>query len=468
MAQNETDILRYLNSTPFGSARVSSMAGSFGALGGDLTTASMNPAGIAIFRKQEISLSAGFEFNNVLSTAEGESQKDTKNKFVFSNIGYVHSSAKSSDNNFYFNYAIGYNKTMDFNRNSAVSFTNSSSSMLFSFTDRAYGIPENELINYDPFSSYLAYETYLIDPQMDTPVYYTTQPLYEDSFNGVVQNNRLSESGSGGEMFLNMAIAIGEKVYLGGTFSGIIGNYEAKSSFIESSTVDSLLLNKFTFNYNQKSSFSGGDIKLGLIIKPEAWLRIGLAWHIPHFLNIEDVFSTDLNSQWKDGDFFSQASPEGTINYDIRNPGKWLFSLALVKGTLGLINIDLQWLNYSKAQFSSQDFDFSEENASIKKELRSAITARIGAEIWFGRYNLRAGYALQQDPNANDANRVKDFYNTYSFGAGLISDNNFFVNVSFNSREGGSSYYPYSKEIAPRISDLSKINEVLLSLGVRF
>jgi hypothetical protein len=357
---------------------------------------------------------------------------------------------------------------MDFNRNSSLSFINNSSSMLFSFTDRAYGIPVNELINYDPFSSYLAYETYLIDPQMDTPVYYTTQPLYEDSFNGVIQSNNVSETGSGGDVFFTLAMAFNEKVYLGGSLSANVGKYEIKSTFSESTTVDSLLLNRFTFNYNQTSNFVGIDFKLGFIFKPEPWLRLGLAWHIPHYLFIDDTFSTDLNSQWKDGDYFSEASPEGNISYDIRNPGKWILSLALVNGTRGLINVDVEWLNYGKARFSSDDFDFSEENSSIQKELRNTISARIGGEIWFGRFNFRAGYGLRQDPYANSTNRVKNFYNTISGGAGLISNNNFFVNLSVNFREGGIAYYPYAKDIAPLISDKFNNYEFLMSIGTRF
>ncbi len=467
-AQNETDVLRYLNNSPFGTARVSSMAGSFGALGGDVTTALINPAGIGIYRKRELSLTPGFSFNNVNSNSEGESGLSTNNKFIFTNVGFVSSNSSSSNKDFYFNFSLGYNKTLDFNRNSSVSFFNYESSMLFSFTDRAFGIPVNELQIYDPFSSYLAYETYLIDAQMDTPVYYTSQPLYEESFSGVYQTNKLSESGSGGDLFLNMAMAINEKVYLGATMTVLVGSYEMNSTFSENTIIDSLLLNRFSFNYNQKSSFSGFDFKLGLIVKPEDWLRIGLAWHLPYLISIEDSFSTSVSSQWKDGDLLTFTSPEGSISYDLKHPGKWILSVALIKGTVGLVNIGFEWLNYRAAEFSSEDFDFSPENASIEASLRNTITARIGGELWFGRYNIRGGYALQQDPYANSENRVKNFYNTLSAGAGMISDNNFFINFSFSYKEGGASYYPYGKDIAPIIKDELNIYELLLSIGVRF
>ena len=49
ISQNITDALNYTNNNIDGSARFSSMAGSFGALGGEISSISANPAGSAIF-----------------------------------------------------------------------------------------------------------------------------------------------------------------------------------------------------------------------------------------------------------------------------------------------------------------------------------------------------------------------------------------------------------------------------------
>ncbi|MCC6182952.1 MAG: hypothetical protein IT237_14075, partial [Bacteroidia bacterium] len=53
-AQNEVDALRY--SQPFinGTARFNSMGGAFTALGGDMTSINQNPAGLAVYRSNEI------------------------------------------------------------------------------------------------------------------------------------------------------------------------------------------------------------------------------------------------------------------------------------------------------------------------------------------------------------------------------------------------------------------------------
>ena len=48
MSQNISDALNYTNNNIDGSARFSAMGGAFGALGGEISSISLNPAGSAI------------------------------------------------------------------------------------------------------------------------------------------------------------------------------------------------------------------------------------------------------------------------------------------------------------------------------------------------------------------------------------------------------------------------------------
>ena len=54
-AQNEQDALRYSQNKLFGSARVQGAGGAFGALGADASAVAINPAGIALYRRNELS-----------------------------------------------------------------------------------------------------------------------------------------------------------------------------------------------------------------------------------------------------------------------------------------------------------------------------------------------------------------------------------------------------------------------------
>lgn len=465
-SQNEADVVRYLNVTPSGTSRFSSMAGSFGALGGDLTTISINPAGSGIYRKSELGITPGFTFNNVTSKVEGSSESVSKNKFVFTNAGYVRAKVTEENRSLYLNFAITYNKTADFNRNSSVSFFNDQSSMLFAFTDRASGTPVEDLSTNVPFSSYLAYEAYLIDEDPDLVNGYLTQPRYEESFSGVNQSNTSEEKGYMGNLSVNSSIAIDEKVFLGVSLSLITGSYEIINNFVETTIVDSLLLDKYTFNYSQQTEISGGKFDIGIIVKPEKWLRLGLAWHLSHKISLSDDFNTLVRSQWKDGEMYSIDSPDGFIEYKLRNPGKVILSIGLVSGFKGMLNIDVEFMNLSKAEILSDEFDFTNENLKISESLKRTINARIGGEIWAGMFNFRAGYAYSQNPYVN--NGAKKFYNTISGGVGFLTQSGFFLNMSLAYKENGRSVYPYNSDVAPLVVDEFSNYEILASFGLRF
>ena len=64
-AQNELDALRYSNTGTGGTARSYAMANAFGALGADLSAFHINPAGLGLYRKSEVSIGLGNEFNSL-------------------------------------------------------------------------------------------------------------------------------------------------------------------------------------------------------------------------------------------------------------------------------------------------------------------------------------------------------------------------------------------------------------------
>ncbi len=53
-AQNINDVLRYSNESLQGTARFQGMSGAFGALGGDLSSLNVNPAGSAVFKGDKV------------------------------------------------------------------------------------------------------------------------------------------------------------------------------------------------------------------------------------------------------------------------------------------------------------------------------------------------------------------------------------------------------------------------------
>ena len=59
-AQNEVDALRYSQQDIFGNARFAAMSGAFGALGGEFSSLSYNPAGIGMYQSNELTFTPSF------------------------------------------------------------------------------------------------------------------------------------------------------------------------------------------------------------------------------------------------------------------------------------------------------------------------------------------------------------------------------------------------------------------------
>ena len=70
-----------------GTARFMSMAGAFGALGGDLSTLNQNPAGIGVYRSSEIGVTVDFDIQSV--TTQGTSRTTTRMCTAITSVMWV-------------------------------------------------------------------------------------------------------------------------------------------------------------------------------------------------------------------------------------------------------------------------------------------------------------------------------------------------------------------------------------------
>ena len=142
ISQNDVDAMRYSQLTFGGTARFASMAGSMGALGGDISSLSFNPAGIAIFKKTELSITPSLFSQNTSSTYNGMNSGDRKLNFNLGNIGLVASIHLKEDNESGWkslNFGFGYNRTNNFNNRISIIGNNKSSSLLDTYVGAANG-----------------------------------------------------------------------------------------------------------------------------------------------------------------------------------------------------------------------------------------------------------------------------------------------------------------------------------------
>ena len=258
-AQNDIDAMRYSQLTFGGTARFASMAGSMGALGGDFSTLSFNPAGIAVFRKTEISITPSLFSQTTSSTYNGNNSSDYKLNFNLGNIGIVTTYKIDQEKNTSgwetLNFGFGYNRTNNFHNRVSIEGDSKKSSMLDAFVADAKGHPYSD---FDQFSTGLAWQTWLINPAdtLGTLAYNHVIPNY-----GEHQKKSTTTSGSMGETVVSFGGNYKSKLFIGATVGIVNERYVEEITYEEIDEKDTIK-NFKSFEYKQNLTTKGRGLNL--------------------------------------------------------------------------------------------------------------------------------------------------------------------------------------------------------------
>jgi long-subunit fatty acid transport protein len=451
IAQNESDALRYSQLIFGGTARYNSMAGSFGALGGDFSTLSSNPAGIAFFRKSELVLTPALMNQTIRSKGAGVSNSADYTAFNFQNAGFIWAFNPFGEEAKWRSLSLGfgYNRTADFNSNMNMSVNNAPGSLTDVFLHNANGHSSSDL---DPFNEGLAYNTYLIDNPKGGEQY---SSYFQK--NNVAQHKTVQTAGGMGETVISFGGNYSGKLYLGATLGIPHISYSENSIYTEKSGKDSAgTVSSFQFNQNLNTSGTGINFKLGAVYRIADWVRVGLAWHSPTSFSMHDSYTSSMITNFKDSTLHSN-SPNGNYDYKLMTPGRFIGSAGFVLSKKGLLNVDYELVNYAYPRLSSSDAGaFNEPNAYIQKNYKATGNLRFGGE-WraLSFLSLRAGFAYYGNPYSSglkiDASRksytagigfrANSFYADFAYVFTQYKDNYFLTDPAFTSTNAVSNSF---------------------------
>ena len=209
-AQTDVDAFRFSQGSITGTGRFTGMSGAFGALGGDFTSLSYNPAGIAVYRSSEFTFTPSIYVGKTGSTFLGQSYDENKYNFNFGNVGLVYTK-KLNDSDApgwkSWNFGIGYNRLSNFHNRSYYEGLNTNNSVVDMFAEQANGHNPSSL---DPFFEGLAYETYLITPDGSNNYFSTFIPGSD-----VKQRRSAETRGAIGETVFSFGGNYSNKFYFG-------------------------------------------------------------------------------------------------------------------------------------------------------------------------------------------------------------------------------------------------------------
>lgn len=447
-AQNETDAYRYSNIQFNGTARYNGMGGAFGALGGDISCMSVNPAGIARYTKSDFNFSLLYEDINSNTGFLGNTTLGGKGNLNFGSIGFVGAKKLDDYDWRYMHFGIAYNRTNFFHNDFTLTGDNPSSSMADVFRGTANGYTTSELADYFPNSAELAYQAYLIDPT-DTNSNTTTYTDRVPEGITVNQSRNVYQTGYMSEFAFNFAGNYMDKLYIGGSF-GIPGarfHEEFLHTEILSDPDTLTSLEQFTYSQSLTSRGVGFNMKFGVIYLPVDNVRLGASFHSPNYLSFNETWNNNMTSQFDDGDNYDVDGPLNTYVWRMRTPARLMGSVAVVVAKMAAIDVDVEYVDYGsmrmKRDWSDQSgYDFSQENKVISQNYKSVVNVRAGAEVRIKPFYLRAGFGLSPSPYTSGITVSDASIRTISSGLG-IRHKTFSCDLGLNFIKYGQDYYPY-------------------------
>ena len=464
-AQNLYDAITFSQNHYSGTARSMAMGNAVTALGGDIGSIVINPAGSAVARYGQFVVTPGLTISSVNSSysPEGETAYAVGNRLNHTRVNLPsigvsfkfetgrRSGVKS------FSFAILSTQTNSYNSESEGFGTNRQTSKIAEFADAAYGIPESSMAGYNSFNTssvswdiLSAYNGGMFGPYGQDGVYAgVTETIADDGSyhyvpGALTQTSILSKRGSKNDLLINMGLNISDRVYVGFNVGLPNGRYRYAESFYEAAADPGQFpiifqedkaeyltyFNKGTSNYQYTADIGGIYAKLGVIVRPLDGLRLGASFQTPTALTISESWQYSAATVFSDTRYNdSVTSPVGEYSYTLRSPYRASFGAAYAFGYRGLLSVDYELADYSVMRFDElrrnrmNGNGFEVQNWLNRNFAGVSHAVRVGGELKLTpEWALRAGYTLTTSPerwwtdsdgrvvNANTAQADADIY----------------------------------------------------------
>ncbi len=422
----------------FGTARSMAMAGAFTSLGADASSMGINPAGLGMYRHNEITLSPVISLTSTKNNAQNWGNNE-QSRFAMSNFAAVIKLQESASGGLVSaNFAIGMNRIADFNyRMGYTSHSAPSASPYRSINDafiRQLGqgglFPNSQgILNYDYADSYfwggaLAYNNYLIDAYKDEFGDYWTSADRLGANAGVGHTVEEQSRGSINEIDFAFGFNFNNNLYVGATF-GIQSVRQKRQLYYGEDYIyngqtpvysdgEPLAAPAEWMDYNQAIELRGVGInlKVGMVYRPIESIRLGLAVHTPTAYSLERTYQAYMASNFNTiGDTTRPLEDAGENSWEFYSPTRLMLGASYTLGRWAVFSVDYErtWYNGIRVNNIPGGFDISQDayRTEFTNNYKGANTLRAGIEVKpLPILSLRVGYGLQGSALRN----AKDLY----------------------------------------------------------
>lgn len=421
-SQGIEDALRYAQDNLNGTARFKAMSGAFGALGGDFSSLTVNPAGSSVFANNQVGVTLSNFGTKNDANYFGTNTSEKNNNFDLNQAGAVFVLENRDEKSDWkkFAFALNFENTKSLDNSVRIVGINPNSISNY-FLSYANGLPLSTVngsdysfgeMYFNEQQANLGYNAYIIN---EDPTYSDSNMLYTSlvpAGGNYRQVNTIETIGYNGKLSFNASAQYTDKWFFGINLNSHYTDFTQSSTFYESnnnntSTTENLIQNA-TFLNDLYTYGTGFSFQLGTIYKPTKELRLGLAYESPTWYRLNEELTQ--NAIGNRGTVNTTNLIEAVANpypitmvyepYNLQTPGKWTGSVAYVFNKKGLISFDYAMKDYSKTQFKPKS-QFTNSNSTMKSLLDTTNEFRLGAEYKIKQVSLRGGYRFEQSPYKN-------------------------------------------------------------------
>ena len=489
-AQNMYNITSLFDNDLVGTARYVGMGGSMSALGADLSTIGTNPAGMAMFRSNDCSITANFDLKTNKSDYLGSVMENSITNAGIGNASFVVSFEREKSKMKYLNFGLAYrrknNLTGIFEMSGVADIFSQQYLMeqLYCEYDKPFNHNNVTAKDYNSFSyswlTLLAANAKLSDATgenflSDSMLIWVPSDLayYEETRGGVHTVD------------LNLSANIEDRIYLGATVGISSVDYNHYSKYSEADGEGDI----YVLENDRYIKGGGFDIKLGAIFRPFKYspFKVGLSLHTPTWYSLSEYSSATIVGP--NGHTSSTIDPNCyndmlVIAESVSTPWRFNASMGYTFGTYLALNAEYEFADYSLAGYTSRGSVFKAQNDEIKMNMKAQHTARIGAEINVEGFAVRAGYNYMTSPfelgaykdmyNASRAETSTEYMNRFdkhiaTLGLGYRGKI-LYCDVAYMLESQDAEFYPYKdyEEPNPGAVVTHTNHSIVGTVGIRF
>lgn len=509
-AQNMYDALNFSENNYAGSARTIGLNNAVTALGSDLGTVGINPAGSAVASYSQFTVTPSITMSATSSDFYDDNDvfgdNALRRRINMPNIGMTFTMKTHRTRGLKsMTFGLISNTTSNYLDRVNAYGAGKNTSMFGAFASLAESMkcdPERLSIptayydtNY-PWNYITAYQSGQISEFGGGHFVGATEQIsqredgtYDIYTAGMLDRNYLRKvNGSKYDIVINYGMNFSDWLFVGVNLGMPVVTYKFYENFSETAQNPS----DFSFEYDtgEKVSFlsgrneyaysasmSGIYAKVGVIALPFQGLRLGAAVQTPTLFEVKERFQVSGTTEFTNGRK-TAASPEGEYSYYLASPFRFNLGAAYTLGKFALVSADYEHCNYNQMRYHSYDSDgfgsdaeFSDVNRDIRTYAGASDIVRIGVELKpVPKIALRGGYSY----TTNNTDFVDTHTDSWAVGFGYLSDSSFFFDTAVRWTGYPVSYYTpysYSSDVdikTPEISLSRTLWEVVATFGWRF